>query len=314
MAWCRRSGVAMAALAAAAVLTGAAPALASGPPAARILTTFSYAAGQTPEALAVAPDGTAYVSLSEASEVARVSLSGRTQVIARLPRGRTCPVFNVPISVGIVLLPGGALDVAVCDDDSDTGIWPVQAGHAPREITRLPEDSVPNGVALDPRTGYLYTTDSSLGIVWRSPASGGPAVAWAKSPALLPVSYAGANGCYVEGGAVWVSNTDRGTVIRIPIRGDGSAGPLGTVASGLASAGLDDFTVLPGGRILMAEYVANRIVLIRPGGGTSVILSGLNNPVDVMVSHRLMYVADSAYITGRLPNLLVAAGRSLGGP
>ncbi|WP_199790257.1 hypothetical protein [Streptomyces canus] len=49
----------------------------------------------------------------------------------------------------------------------------------------------------------------------------------------------GADGIKVHDDAVWVSNTDRGMVLRIPVRRNGSAGPIETRATGLG--GIDDF-------------------------------------------------------------------------
>jgi hypothetical protein len=284
-------------------LTGTAQA---APGHARIVTTFSYPAGQTPEALATGPGGVVFVSLSEASEVARVTPAGRVRIVGRLPQSGKCPVFNLPISVGLVRLPGGALDVLNCTGNGDTGIWRVQPGQAPREITRLPATSVPNGLAL--AGGMVYAADSLRGVVWRAPAAGGPAQVWASGTALSRISYIGLNGIYAEGGAIWVDNTDRGTVLRIPVGLGGAAGPARVAVSGLAKAGLDDFTVLPGGTIVMPEELAGRVVVIRPGAAPRTVLTtadGLSDPVDAWVAGRLLLVADSGYIT-RTPNLLAA--------
>jgi hypothetical protein len=274
---------------------------------ARIVAHFSYSSGQTPEDLAIEPDGAADISLSIASQVARVSLDGRVQIVAELPQTGNCPVFNLPITTGIVRLADGSLDVVVCDGDADTGVWRVRAGHAPVQITHLPANSVPNDMAFDPRTGNLYIADSLLGVVWRVPSEGGPASVWASGPALQPISFAGANGAYVLGDSVYVSNSDQGTIVRIPIRADGTSGAIETVATGLA--GVDNFTVLPGGIILTPLEDASQVVLVEPDGARVVLLTaadGLSNPVDVKLGLGGLYVADAAYLTQNDPNLLVA--------
>jgi hypothetical protein len=272
-------------------------------PGPRIVTTFSYAAGQTPEALASAPGGGVYVSLSEAGQVDQVSPAGRVSVAGRVPLSGPCPVFGVPISTGLVTVPGG-IDVLACDGDGDTGVWYLRAGRAV-QITRLPASAVPNG--LTEAGGWLYAADSALGVIWRSPAAGGPAQVWASGPALTPVSYIGLNGIYAEGGAVWADNTDRGTVLRIPVRPGGAAGPAAVVYSGLAAAGLDDFTVAPGGTVIMAEELAGRVAGLRPGRPPEVLLTtadGLSDPVDAWRAPGGLWVADSGYIT-QAPNLLL---------
>jgi len=273
----------------------------------RILAHLDLADGQTPEDLAVEPGGAVDVSLSEASEVARVSAEGKIQILARLPQAGNCPVFDLPITTGIVRLADGTLDVVDCDGTADTGVWQIRAHHAPVQIARLPADAVPNDMALDPRTGYLYVADSLLGVVWRIPSRGGAATVWASGPALAPLTFAGANGAYVFRGAVYVSNSDRGTIVRIPIRADGTAGAIQPLLSGLP--GVDNFTVLPGNLILTPLEDANQVVLVHPGSTPRVLLTaadGLSSPVDVKLGRGTLYVADAAYITNSDPNLLVA--------
>jgi hypothetical protein len=108
---------------------------------------------------------------------------------------------------------------------------------------------------------------------------------------------------------VWVSNTDHGAIVEIPIRADGSAGPIRTVVTGLAGE-VDDFTVL--GRddtILAALNPSSQVVLIGPGGQPQVVLTaadGLSNPTDVAVQGDSIYVTSAAYFTRHNPNLLVA--------
>jgi hypothetical protein len=113
----------------------------------------------------------------------------------------------------------------------------------------------------------------------------------------------------LHGHAVWVSNTDQGTIAEIPVRANGSAGPIRTVVTGLAGQ-VDDFTVL--GRddaILAALNPSSQVVLIRPGAQPEVVLTaadGLSNPTDVAVRGDSIYVTSAAYFTRNDPNLLVA--------
>src|SRR5260370_1061164 len=209
------------------------------------------------------------------------------------------------MTTGLARLPGGALDVVVCTGNEHTGVWQSAGSRAPVQIAQLPAGSVPNDMAL--AGGQLYIADST-GAVWRIPADGGQAVRWASGAALDPVTFAGANGCYVQGGAVWVSNSDQGTILRIPIPAGGGAGPIQTVDTGLTE-GVDNFTVLPGGQILMPLEDASEVILIQPGGTYQTVLTaadGLSNPVDVKVAGSTLYVADAAYITGVNANLLAA--------
>jgi sugar lactone lactonase YvrE len=90
-----------------------------------------------------------------------------------------------------------------------------------------------NGLAFDDR-GTLYVTESvSLptlqGSIWRIPR-GGQAELWMRDALLMgtgalgnPVPI-GANGIAYYHGNLYVTNTEQGTVLRIPVQKDGSAG------------------------------------------------------------------------------------------
>ena len=125
----------------------------------------------------------------------------------------------------------------------------------PVQIGRCRRDTLPNGLALDSRTGYLYIADS-LGVVWRVPSTGGTPVEWSTGTALQPLYFIGANGVELSGGAVWVSDSDRGAVLRIPIEPGGDAGTITTSVTGVGGA--DDFAVLPGNLIVLALNASAR--------------------------------------------------------
>jgi hypothetical protein len=117
----------------------------------------------------------------------------------------------------------------------------------------------------------------------------------------------------VRGNAVWVNNTDHGTVVRIPIRHDRSAGTITTEVSGLT--GPDDFA-FTGRRndLLVALNAANQVALVAPHGTPSIVLTaqgGLSNPTSIAVRRGTLYVPSGAYLTMKDPNLLLAhLGRS----
>jgi hypothetical protein len=153
----------------------------------------------------------------------------------------------------------------------------------------------------------LYVADSALGVIWRAPARGGPAVVWASGPELQSAGFIGANGIKVHDGAVWASNTDRATLLRIPILPGGAAGPIETAASGLT--GIDDFAFAGGGTVLAALNTVSELALVRPGGAATIVLTaadGLSNPTSVAVRGDTIYVPSAAYLTRTDPNLLTA--------
>ncbi|MEV5787208.1 hypothetical protein AB0L42_40475 [Streptomyces sp. NPDC052287] len=127
--------------------------------------------------------------------------------------------------------------------------------------------------------------DSVLGTVWRVPITGGTATRWATGPKLAAAGFLGANGIKIHDGAVWVSNLDKGTVLRIPVTPYGTAGHVETRATGLVD--IDDFAFTGRGNTLLAAINAdNEVALVRPGGSHTVVLTGadgLENPTSLAV-------------------------------
>ena len=286
-----------AALAAAAVLAGpAAPARAAS----RIVP-LDLSAGQQPENIALEPDGSADLTFAYTGEIGRVSPRGQVDVIARIPvpADGDVPVVHRKLFLGgIVRAPGGDLYVAVSTGTPATGLYRVRPGTAPVRVAALPPAGFQNGVARDPASGDIFVADSFGSVVRRVSPRTGQVTDWATGELLAPVSGFGANGVKVHDGALWVSNLDRGTLVRFPLTG----APGRVVASGLGP--VDDFA-FHGEDVVAAVNQENRVVTVGRGG-TRTILStsdGLANPTSVAVRGDTLYVADSAYFGGT-PNLL----------
>jgi DNA-binding beta-propeller fold protein YncE len=275
-----------------------------------VLVHFSLPAGQQPENIALEPDGTADLTLAFIGQVVRVTADGTIHPLASLPAppaGTVAPILGAPFTGGIVIAPDGSRYVNYSTGTAGlTGIWRLRPGCQPVRIAALPPTSFANGLALGD-DGYLYAADSALGIIWRVPAAGGTPAAWASGPQLAPAGFIGANGLKVHDGAVWVTNTDQGTLLRIPIGPGGAAGPIHTVATGLA--GVDDFTFARNGDILAALNTPSELAVIQPDGTQTIVLTsadGLSNPTAVAEAGNTIYITSAAYITQNDPNLLLA--------
>ncbi|WP_089103561.1 hypothetical protein [Streptomyces hyaluromycini] len=275
---------------------------------------FDLAHGQTPESVVAERGGTVDVSFAFARQVVKVTRERRVRVLATLPdedNPRT-PLVSSAVTYGLARAHDGTLYVNYATGTGRTGVWRIPAGGGtPEQIAQLPADGLPNGLALDEKHGVLYAADSALGTVWRIPQAGGTATAWAAGTELAGLPSAtgfGANGIQVHKDAVWVTNTDRGTLLRISVGADGSAGAAETRAAGLT--GVDDF-VFPGHSdlVLAALNPSNEVVLVGPDGSHGSVLTvqeGLSNPTALAVRDRDVFVASAAYLTQRDPNLLKA--------
>ncbi|MBM2619429.1 hypothetical protein JIG36_28135 [Actinoplanes sp. LDG1-06] len=188
----------------------------------------------------------------------------------------------------------------------ETGVWTFTEGRTPRKLADLPADGLPNGLARDSRTGTLYVTDSAQGAVYAVTARGRVEV-FSTDAALASTGFFGVNGAKVRDGHLYVSNLDRGTLLRAPLSGRRS-GVFTTVASGLA--GIDDFDFTGHGEQVLASLVTeNKVVLAGGGRPTTTVLTpadGLSNPTSVLVHGGHAYVPSAAYTTQKDPNLLVA--------
>jgi hypothetical protein len=79
----------------------------------RIAVHFDPAKGQTPENLALGPDGTAYITFSAARQVAAVSPGGAVRILVTMPApadgGVNTPVSKSAMTGGIVRTGDGTL-------------------------------------------------------------------------------------------------------------------------------------------------------------------------------------------------------------
>ena len=186
----------------------------------------------TPSGVTVDKPGNVYVSVRE--------VSGRNVIWKYTPEGTASFYANMGsngVVYGLAVTPNGDLYVAMAMPGTDHGVYKVdRKGNA--ELLPGSEKIVfPNGFAFDAR-GNLYVTESfSLvpggygeGGVWRISRDGATEL-WAQDPLLTGVAVpgssqppVGANGIAYYHGDLFVTNTDKGTVVRIPVTGDGSAG------------------------------------------------------------------------------------------
>ncbi|WP_419702914.1 hypothetical protein [Promicromonospora sp. NFX87] len=280
---------------------------------ARIAVHFDLAAGQMPENIALSPSGTAYVTFAGARQVAAVHRDGTIRTLATLPApadgGASTPALGFALTTGIVRMQDGTLYFLYASGDArSTGLYRLERGRSPERVAALPANGLPNGLAFDERSKTFYIADSVLGTISTVRAGGGRATVWSSAPELASTGYLGVNGIKVRDGAVWASNLDQGTIVRIAVR-DGRPSGVRVLADGLV--GIDDFAFVgkDTDHLVAALVGQNTVVRIDRRGRATTLLTaadGLQNPTAVAVRGAALYVTSAAYLTATDPNLIVA--------
>ncbi len=261
----------------------------------KVVASFDAAAGELPEGLAEA-DGAAYVTFAPTGEIRRVDLAtGATTRFSKLPT----PVANKGFATGLLFGRDRSLYAALVSFDPSVraGIYRVPSGGGEAKLfAQNPKMAFPNGLAFDD-SGRLLVTDSAAGTIFAVDAAG-RATPWATSDLLVGDKDAcggsglgfpiGANGLVLGDDAFYVTNTDKGTIVRVAIDADGRAGAA-TIAAGPsceALAGADGIALAESGDLIVAVNRQDKIVRIAPSGAIDVVARGGNVefPASVWVS------------------------------
>jgi SMP-30/Gluconolactonase/LRE-like region len=175
----------------------------------------------------------------------------------------------------------------------------------------------------------LFVADSE-GVIYTISPSGAASV-WSSDSSLLPNSTAsgtspacgfvplaiGANGIAHDAHNVYVTNTDYGRLIAIPIAADGSAGSPSILKEDCGSlGGADGLVIDTDGSFVIAVNAQNKIVRVTPSGQVTVLASGapLATPASVLfdtnapAGMRRLLVTNTTFFTpadaGLSPGLL----------
>jgi len=244
-----------------------------------VVVAFDESKGQNPEGLAIARDGTLFVSVSPLGDVWRIP-PGSTQPqpfahVNGIVAGRDFGLLGLAVDVfGNVY---GAVQSANPDAN---GVW--RFDRTTGAAMRLPGTAaigLPNGLAFDKQMN-MYVTDSARGAIWRIPW-GGTASIWLQATALTGDGSLGlnlgANGIAIQRGVLTVTNTERRTVLQIPKVG-GQPGAISLLASLPAGDNPDGVTMDVFGDAFVAMNLANAIGEVTPSGSMHVVASG--GPLD----------------------------------
>lgn len=255
---------------------------------------------ELPEGVAVDRTGDVYASLGPPfftqgmpgfgsyGAIVRIGPDGSRRTVVEFPDG--------PAPAGVVLDAVGRVYFAVPDPGGpDVGVYRVTRGGSAERIAGTEQMAVPNGLAWD-RRGALFVSDSALGQVWRISwgarvgLGGEPAAPWLAHPLLAGCRYGqvGANGVAFHRGDLYVANSDRGLLLRIPVLRDGSPGAPVILAGDEDCdisdelSGLDGIAINRRGQVYAALVLQHKLVSINPHTGADTVVldadDGLWNP------------------------------------
>lgn len=247
---------------------------------------FDPAAAEFPEGITVDKTGDVYVSMTLLGQIRKITPDGKQSVVATIP----APGFGV---AGLESAPWGDLYVAVAALDLQTGqtdpetrgVYRVSPSGTATRLAGTGAMIFPNDVTLDER-GNVYATDSIGGAVWRIPRRGVAAL-WSDASELagdgsfgfdFPI---GANGIATRGRDLLVGNTERGTLVSVPILPGGGAGAARVVKAASELVGVDGIVVDVRGTVYAASGLQNLVTRVTRTGAVEILATaadGLNQP------------------------------------
>jgi hypothetical protein len=208
------------------------------------------------ENILVLPDGDVLVSVENKQELQRVRPDGSASVFARLPVGPAGIVAHEDAFFVAGGEPGRAAgSIFLVGSDGSVETWiPIAESRFLNGFTPL-------------RPGRALVVDSIKGLIIDVDLNEPDYAVWLQHELFTKISdepmLPGVNGIKVYDGAVYVTNTDRALVIRVPIQPDGTAGEPFVVAEHLRG---DDLAFDRDGNCYITTHIHNSLVRLTPHG------------------------------------------------
>lgn len=221
----------------------------------------SFPANTFLENLAIAPNGTIFVTNHEVGKVVRISPDGQISTHASIA-GKVS---------GIALTSEGALIVAGWNTEGVSIVMTLAADGEVETVTPLPEAQFLNGMTQLAGDRYLIA-DSYRGVIWLYDLAQHQATVWLEHPLLArsnPDSVIpAANGVKRLGNTLYVSNTEKMLLLKVPL--DAADCP-GEPSIFVEHTNIDDFAFDAVGNLYGATHIYNSVVRITPQGNTTII-------------------------------------------
>ncbi len=258
------------------------------------VVTFNPAAGEFPEGVAVDKVGNVYVSLdAPRGEIRKISPDGTMSLLVD---------FGTPGALGMAVDAPGNVYVARESVDPNIDSQGVYRVHPDGSYVRLPGTEAivfPNSLAFDKR-GNLYVTETfsltdqgafDQGGIWRIPPNG-KAELWLRHPTLtglndpnIPIPFPiGANGMAYRQGELFVANTEKGHIVRIPILKGGGPGEPEILAAGPELILIDGIALDVHGDIYAAIIAQSLLVRVDVDTGDISVLASMADGLDFPAS------------------------------
>lgn len=201
---------------------------------------------------------------------------------------------------GVAIYHGNQLLVTGWDSTNKPALFIVGADGISKKILNIEGGMFPNGILNLASDKYLIA-DSFAGCIWLFDAKTNNISTWLKDDLLARTSpkseYPAANGLKTYKGFLYVSNTEKQTLIKIPVINF----KPGTPAEYLNRVNIDDFTFDGTGNIYAATNVYNSIIKIAPDKKMTTIgdyTTGASGSTAVLIAknkngEKVLYVSTS---------------------
>lgn len=220
-------------------------------------TVVTYPKGYFLESIVVDIDGTLYISENTKGQILRRYADGGGDVFAQ--------VDGVGLA-GLGLDIDGTLMATGHGETGEQYIFQFAADGTVAYQQTFPEAGFFNGMALF-QPGVFLIADSNASTLWKFDMATQQLTPWLKDDTLAPnpelPDLPAANGIKLFDGAVYVSNSGRATVTRVPILEDGSAGSAEIIFSDIV---LDDFAFSADGNLYGTTHINDSVVVLTPDG------------------------------------------------
>lgn len=173
---------------------------------------------------------------------------------------------------GLTLLDNENLIVTGSNNENEGVVYQVNiiTGET-RKLATLPDAVLLNGIAKMNKNQFLIA-DSFKGVIWKLDVKNGGISIWLDHSLLASPSVekqmVGVNGIKIHNGVVYVSNTGKMVLAKIPFIENGSAGTPEVVHKNVF---IDDFAMDKMGNIFAATHVYDSIIKITPQGRITII-------------------------------------------